>query len=123
VGILLAVLFFGGFLVKSYWEEHVFARDTKRLLRYYKHVVPGSIHDGDVDSARYIVWKYRHEKDKLWKVLEKKYGEPVLQLHEYPDDDTTGTASPEKEETVDLDDDDAAKTNTGTEGNDDEPDL
>ena len=63
----------------------MFERDTKRLLAYYKHVVPGSLSDGDVHNARYLVYKYRNKKDKLWKSLEKKYGEPVLQEHEWPD--------------------------------------
>lgn len=70
-------------MVKSYVEERVFERDTKRLLAYYKHVVPGSIMDGDEHNARYLVWKYRGKKDKLWKRLETKYGEPVLETHEY----------------------------------------
>lgn len=83
IGILLAILFFGGFMVKSYVEERVFERDTKRLLTYYKHVVPNSIMDGDEHNARYLVWKYRGKKDRLWKRLENKYGEPVLQTHEY----------------------------------------
>jgi len=70
-------------MVKSYVEERVFERDTKRLLAYYKHIVPGSIMDGDEHNARYLVWKYRGKKDRLWKRLESKYGEPVLQTHEY----------------------------------------
>lgn len=85
IGILAAILFFGGFMVKSYVEERVFERDTKRLLAYYKHVVPGSIMDGDEHNARYLVWKYRGKKNKLWKRLETKYGEPVLEIHEYPE--------------------------------------
>jgi hypothetical protein len=84
---LAAILFFGGFMVKSYVEERVFERDTKRLLAYYKHVVPGSIMDGDEHNARYLVWKYRGKKDKLWKRLETKYGEPVLGIHEYPEEE------------------------------------
>lgn len=83
VGILAAILFFGGFMVKSYVEERVFERDTKRLLLYYKHTVPNSIMDGDEHNARYLVWKYRGKKDRLWKRLESKYGEPVLEIHEY----------------------------------------
>ena len=83
LGIFFAIAFFGGFLVKSYWEERVFELDTKRLLAYYKHVVPGSMQDGDEHNARYLVWKYRGKKAKLWRSLEKKYGEPVLHEHEW----------------------------------------
>ena len=103
IGIILAVLFFGGFLVKSWWEEQVFERDTKRLLAYYKHALPGSIQDGDVHNARYLVWKYRGKKEKLWRMLEKKYGEPVLQAHEYADS-AKESAPEEEEDKLDLDD-------------------
>lgn len=126
IGLVLAVLFFGGFLVKSYWEEHVFERDTARLLRYYKHVVPGSIQDGDQHNARYLVWKYRGKKDKLWRLLEKKYGEPVLDIHEYPELGDEGNGNEEEEE-QNLDDTNAG---VGSEGKEDstnerkeEPDL
>jgi hypothetical protein len=102
IGTILAVLFFGGFFVRSYWEEHVFNRDTERLLAYYKHVLPGSIHDGDLNSARYAVYRYRSKKEKLWKMLEKKYEEPVRHVGEWEGyDDGKGT---DEEETVDLDD-------------------
>ena len=53
LAIVAAVLFFGGLLVKSYWEGYVFERDYKRLLKYYHHVTPGSINDGDVDGDEY----------------------------------------------------------------------
>lgn len=69
--------------MKSYWEEKVFERDTKRLLAYYKHVLPGSMLDGDVNNARYVVYKYRNKKERLWKGLEKKYDVPVLQEDEW----------------------------------------
>ena len=74
-------------MVKSYMEEKIFERDTKRLLAYYKHAVPGSIMDGDEHNAQYLVWKYRGKKDKLWKRLESKYGIPVLHAHEYKDEE------------------------------------
>jgi hypothetical protein len=38
-------------LAKSYWEEYVFQRDTSKLLAYYKHVVPGSMSDGDLQVS------------------------------------------------------------------------
>lgn len=85
LGVAFAILFFGGFFVKSYWEERVFERDTRRLLAYYKHALPGSLLDGDVNNARYVVYKYRNKKNKLWKGLEKKYDVPVLEEHEWKD--------------------------------------
>ena len=97
---LAAILFFGGFMVKSYVEERVFERDTKRLFAYYKHVVPGSIMDGDEHNARYLVWKYRGKKNKLWKRLETKYGEPVLEIHEYPEEEEVNE---EEEDVENLD--------------------
>jgi len=102
-GIFLAIAFFGGFLVKSYWEERVFDRDTRRLLAYYKHVIPGSLSDGDLYNARYLVYKYRNKKAKLWKNLEKKYGEPVLHEWEWPEEETQEEA--EEVEEVNLDGD------------------
>ena len=83
VGLILAVAFFGGFLFKSYWEDLVFKRDTKRLLTYYKHAAPNSLADGDLYNARYLVWKYRNKKEALWRRLEKKYGVPVLNEWEW----------------------------------------
>lgn len=85
LGVAFAILFFGGFFVKSYWEEKVFERDTRRLLAYYKHVLPGSMLDGDVNNARYVVYKYRNKKEKLWKGLEKKYDVPVYLEDEWED--------------------------------------
>lgn len=83
LGVGFAILFFGGFLVKSWWEERVFVRDTRRLLAYYKHVLPGSMLDGDIQNARYVVYKYRNKKNKLWRGLEKKYDVPVLMEDEW----------------------------------------
>lgn len=106
VGIIFAILFFGGFLFKSYWDEHVLNRDAARLLAFYKHVVPGSFHDGDEHSARYTCYKYRNKKEKLWRNLEKKYGVPVLIVHEYAEmrKDEAAAATEPDDETVDLDD-------------------
>ena len=95
--------------MKSYWEEHVFERDTKRLLAYYKRVLPGSMQDGDQHNARYLVWKYRGKKDKLWRMLEKKYGEPVLHADEWPDADETEDEEAVEEEEQDLDEEKDAK--------------
>jgi hypothetical protein len=101
VGIVLAIAFFGGFMIKSYWEEHVFERDTKRLLAYYQHVVPGSA-AGDQHNARYLVWKYRGKKKALWTRLEKKYGVEVRHAHEW--DDVVAETEEEQIEEENLDD-------------------
>jgi hypothetical protein len=71
--LVACIVFFGGFLLKSYWEDVVFERDTRRVLAFYRRAVPGSMHDGDEHGARYLVYKYRHKKPKLWVRLEKKY--------------------------------------------------
>jgi hypothetical protein len=102
LGIGFAILFFGGFMARSYYEEYSFKRDVKRLLAYYEHIVPGTISDGDEQNARYLVWKYRSKKERLWKILEKKYGEPVLYANEWPDDVVRDKTTSE-EEAVDLD--------------------
>lgn len=107
LGILFAILFFGGFFVKSYWDDYVLNRDAERLLLFYKHNVPGSYNDGDEHHARYTCYKYRNKKDKLWRNLEKKYGVPVLQSHEYKALlSEQADVGEEEEETVDLDDND-----------------
>ena len=106
IGSFLAVAFFGGLLFKSWYEERVFVRDTARLLAYYKNVVPGSISDGDIHNAHYLVYKYRGKKEKLWKNLEKKYGVAVLEEHEWPEPtkgDTNPDNSADEEEEEDLD--------------------
>lgn len=122
LGILAAILFFGGFMVKSYVEERVFERDTRRLLAYYKHVVPGSIMDGDEHNARYLVWKYRGKKNKLWKRLETKYGEPVLGIHEYPEEEEAKEEEDVEnlDETTDQQDDSEEKS---SESKEEAPDL
>jgi hypothetical protein len=106
LGILFAILFFGGFLFKSYWDDYVLNRDTERLLAFYKHALPGSYQDGDLHSARYTCYKYRYKKAKLWRNLEKKYGVPVLTVKEYEAMDKKKSNEPpeEESETVDLDD-------------------
>ena len=88
-------------MIKSYWEEHVFERDTKRLLAYYKHATPGSA-NGDVHNARYLVWKYRGKKKALWKRLEVKYGIPVRHAYEW-EDEITEQGTEEQIEEVNLD--------------------
>lgn len=113
--------------MKSYWEEHVFERDTARVLRYYKHVLPGSIQDGDEYNARYLVWKYRGKKEKLWRLLEKKYGEPVLEVHEYPDLDEASEEQEAEEQNLDETSNPETDSKEGVEDEEreqkDEPDL
>jgi len=75
--LIFCVLFFGGFLVKSFIEDYTFRRDVNILLHYYKIALPGSIYDGDVWKARYLCYKYRGRRHVLWKRLEKKYDIPV----------------------------------------------
>lgn len=76
--------------------------------------------DGDEHNARYLVWKYRGKKDKLWKRLETKYGAAVLDIYEYPEKEE---ANEEDEEVENLDeqstDDDGEKTSEYEQ----EPDL
>jgi hypothetical protein len=114
--VIFGVCFVSYFLFKSYWDDFVLKRDTKRLLAYYKHILPGSIHDGDERSAMYMCYKYRHKKDKLWRNLEKKYGEPVLNMEDYQalfeemEKQAKAPKKPEEEETVNLDEDDSSTT-------------
>jgi hypothetical protein len=109
LGVIGAIVFFGGFMIKSYWEEHVFERDTRRLFAYYKHLAPGTLAAGDKHNSRYLVWKYRGKKAKLWRSLEKKYGEPVLHEWEWPEDDEEDKAEDEDEDAdLDLDEADEA---------------
>ena len=96
-----SILFIGGFLVKSFVEERIFQRDTERVLAYYKRVAPNSLHDGNEHGARYLVWKYKGKKDKLWRRLEAKYGMPVKHAWEWDDDeagDNDVTKNDEEEE-------------------------
>ena len=62
--------------------------------------------DGDEHDARYLVWKYRGKKEKLWRSLEKKYGEPVLHEWEWPEEEEEPEANEEEEpENLDTEDD------------------
>lgn len=119
LGLIFAVVFFGGFLFKSWNDQRVFDRDTERILAYYKNVVPGSFQDGDQHNARYLVYKYKNKKDKLWKRLETKYGEPVLHAHEWPEPEETT----EEEEVVENLDEEADKDNESSDDKPQEPDL
>jgi hypothetical protein len=113
-GILGSILFIGGFLVKSFVEERVFERDTQRVLAYYKHAAPNSFHDGDERQARYLVWKYKGKKDKLWRRLEAKYGVPVKHAWEWEDEEDA--EKKEEEEAEDLDGETKEKSDADSEG-------
>ena len=116
--IIGSTLFIGGFLVKSYVEERIFERDTQRVLAYYKHAAANSFHDGDERQARYLVWKYKGKKDKLWRRLETKYQVPVRHAWEWEDEEEGGDSKEEKEEEAeDLDDakEGSKKTDDGEE--------
>jgi hypothetical protein len=127
-GWIFFILFFGGFLVKSYWDDYVLRRDTKRVLAYYKRAIPNSFNDGDENNARYLVFKYRNKKDKFWARLEKKYGYPIppdwdLFIQEVQDEEDAknGKGNPlnstdnkqkdnDDDSNLDLDDDDTPKS-------------
>lgn len=85
------------------------------MLAFYKHVVAGSFHDGDIHNARYTCYKYRNKKAKLWRNLEKKYGVPVLTVREYTAIEKANAAAAaaasesSDEETVDLDEESESK--------------
>lgn len=99
--IIAATLYLGGFMVKSWYEEYRFDADTEKLLRYYKFVAPGSLADGDLNQARYLVWKYRGRTEKLWKRLEIKYGVSVEDVPDFLEE------SEEEDEVVDMDRDES----------------
>lgn len=120
IGLILAIAFFGGFLIRSYWEERVFELDTKRILAYYKHAAKNTLADGDLQNARYLVWKYRGKKKALWKRLENKYGMPVLEEWEWPDEEEEVKEEDEEEEqNLDEEKDEKKEDSTTTE----EPEL
>jgi TPR repeat protein len=56
----------GFFAIKSYVDEHIVDRDTERALNYYRQAAKNSMHDCDVLGVRYLVWKHKEKKDKLW---------------------------------------------------------
>jgi hypothetical protein len=100
---IAALLFFGGFLFRSFWEDYSLKRDSKRLLAYYQHILPGSIQATDERGAIYVAYRYRHKKAKLWETLERKYGIPVRHAHEW-DDFNSDNNTVVVDETVELDD-------------------
>ena len=85
--IIGAVSFMGFFMIKSYVDERIFDRDTERVLNFYRRAAKNSMHDGDVHGARYLVWKYKGKKNKLWRRLEVKYNIPVKHSWEWDDDE------------------------------------
>ena len=76
------VLLFAAISYRSYKVTYVFNYNVKKLHRYYAHVNKTL---NNLQEAQYIVYEYQDREDKLWEKLEKKYGEKVLEPHEYPD--------------------------------------
>lgn len=97
---LAAIIFFGGFMFKSWYDDYRFQADTAKLLAYYGHVVPDTLAAGDEGQARYLVYKYRGRIDKLWRRLEVKYGVAVPDSWE----DENEVHEVDINEEVDLDD-------------------
>ena len=90
----------------------------QRVLAFYKHAAPGTISDGDDRNARWLVYKYKGRKDKLWRRLSAKYDMEVKQVWEWDDDDK---AQEEDGETEDLDG--TKSDEPKSDEQDDEPDL
>merc|ERR1711971_239468 len=99
-------------MVKSVLDERIRKYDVKKILAYYKHVDPNSMNDGDERNAHYLCWKYKGKKNKLWKRLETKYGQPMREPHEWGDEEeeegggaateNVGGSDDDEEEEVDL---------------------
>lgn len=104
--IFFAIAFFGGFMVKSYWEERSREICVERILAFYKRAAPNSINDGDKHNAHYICWKYKGKRNKLYKKLETKYGIPVKQVYEWDDEKEEQKS---EDEEVNLDDKNSEK--------------
>lgn len=104
VRVFSAIVFFGGFFLKSLIDDRIRKHDVKRILAFYKQAAPGTMNDGDNHNAQYLCWKYKGTKDKLWRRLETKYGEPVKELHEYEamaDEEEDGEEKKEEEKSND----------------------
>ena len=65
--------------------------------------------DGDPQNARYVVYKYRNKKDKLWKGLEKKYQIPVLLEHEWEDYNEDQEDGDEEHEDLDANEEESTE--------------
>jgi len=113
VRVISAIVFFGGFFLKSLYDDRIRKHDVKKILAYYKHAAPGTLNDGDNHNAQYLCWKYKGKKDKLWRRLETKYGIPMRELNEWDDEEETdgekdldelfGKTNDEKEDDLDKD--------------------
>ena len=64
----------------------------------------------NLKNARYLVWKYRSKKEKLWKNLEKKYGAAVLQEDEWENADLGDGDNADGDEPEDLDEETSKET-------------
>lgn len=101
--IIAAILFFGGFMLKSYVDERMRENCAARVLAFYKRAAPNSINDGDMHHAHYTCYKYRGKTEKLYKKLERKYGIPVKEVHEWEDEEEKEQEESEEQQEENLD--------------------
>jgi len=98
IRILGAILFFGGFMAKSYLGEKEREKCALKVLAYYKRAATNSINDGDEHHAHYTCYKYRGKTEKLYKKLERKYGILMREAHEWEDEEEEDVVNEEEEE-------------------------
>lgn len=98
IKILASIAFFGGFMLKSYVGEKSRENCAAKVLAFYKRAAPNTINDGDIHHAHYTCYKYRGKFDKLYKKLEKKYGFPVREVHEWDDEEEEEDVVEEEQE-------------------------
>jgi hypothetical protein len=101
IRIVGAIVFFGGFMTKSYVDERNRERCAQKILAYYKRASPNTINDGDQHHAHYTCYKYRGKVNKLYKKLEKKYGVVMKEVDEWEDEVEDDIADDETEENLD----------------------
>lgn len=106
LGILFAILFFGGFAAKSYWDEYTLNRDAERLMAYYKHITPDKLGADNIRNARYTVYRYRANLDRLWRRLEVRYGYKVPESNWHDLESYVKVEDGEHVHDLDLDDED-----------------
>jgi len=85
---------------RSYTVTYKFDQNVKKLQAFYTHMGVKFKSQSEME-CRYIIHKYGDNVGKLWKKLEDKYGEPVLEWWEYPEKE--GDEEEEKEEDLDGD--------------------
>ena len=93
----LLIVVLAGLGYRSYSVTVLFDKNVRKLQAYYKHVNVTFKSQSKLE-CQYIVYRYRDNTTKLWKMLEKKYNDPVLEWWEYPEREEVVV-----EEEVDLD--------------------